>query len=38
MNVNLEIKPNKIIYKKEVIIPETGGPTPPPTTIEQTNG
>ena len=38
MNVNLEIKPNQIIYKKEVIIPETGGPTPPPTTIEQTNG
>ena len=32
MNVKIEIEPNQIIYSKEVIVPETGGPTPPPTT------
>ena len=37
MNVKLEIEPNSIIYKKEVIVPETGGPTPPPNT-QDTNG
>jgi len=32
MNVKIEIEPNSVIYRKEVITPETGGPTPPPNT------
>lgn len=30
LNVKLDIEPNQIIYKREVIVPQTGGPTPPP--------